>query len=410
MTRTRSFVVSVLLLLGFVGAQTGLAPGSVAQAATPTGSPIAIGVLIPLTGVSAVDEKDSGGVITGWGKYINATGGIAGHPVKIYIEDTQSSPAPSQAAVQNLVQNDHVAVLISDDSTDESVVGPYTEKHHIPVIGVGYSTTTWNALPNWYTTATSVPVLVTDQLAAAKSLHSTSFGVLTCIEDPSCAEVGPLYKQAAAAVKIKYAGLIGASSSAPNYTAQCLQFIQKKADFININLTSAAGVEAAANCRQQGYTGWFGAGAGSVVAANYNGSALKLAGALSGFPWWSTAAPVVQFRAIMKKYAPTVDYRDDTSTAMWGALQLFKSALSKATGPVTPATVTKAYSAVKGVTLNGLLAQPITFTKGKPAPLVNCFWLYKLQNGVYSGSASIGPSGNGVATGDLRSSCLSPNI
>jgi branched-chain amino acid transport system substrate-binding protein len=111
----------------------------------------------------------------------------------------------------------------------------------------------------------------------------------------------------------------------------------------------------------------------------------------------------------MAKYAPSVDYRDDTSTAMWAALQLFKAALATSTGPVDAAAVTKAYDSLRGVTLDGLLAQPVTFTAGKPAPLVNCFWLYKLQNNVYTSAGSIGPSGNGVTTTDLRSSCLSPS-
>jgi branched-chain amino acid transport system substrate-binding protein len=386
-------------------ASTGTAPASGLK-----GSPIRIGLQIALTGVSSYDDKDSGGVVTAWVKYVNATGGIAGHPVQLFEKDTQSAPAASLTAAETLVQTDHVAVIISDDSTDESVIGPYTKRENVPVIGVGYSTTTWNALPNWYTTATSVPVLVTDELAAAEAVHATGFGVLTCIEDPSCAEVGPLYKQAAAAVHIPYAGLIGASSSAPNYTAQCLQFIQDKASFIQVNLTSAAGVKAGTNCRQQGYDGWFGVGAGSVVAANYDDPQLKLTGALSGFPWWSTAAPVAQFRDVMKQYGPGVDYRDDTSTAMWGALQLFKTALAGATGPVSASTVTAAYDEIKNVTLGGLLAQPITFTKGQPAPLVNCFWLYQLQNGVFTSAGNIGASGNGIATGDLRSSCLSPNI
>jgi branched-chain amino acid transport system substrate-binding protein len=61
---------------------------------------------------------------------------------------------------------------------------------------------------------------------------------------------------------------------------------------------------------------------------------------------------------------------------------------------------------VKDEALEGMLAQPITFTKGKPSPAVSCMFLYKLDNGTFT-TATLGSSGNSQS-GDLQSSCFPP--
>jgi len=66
----------------------------------------------------------------------------------------------------------------------------------------------------------------------------------------------------------------------------------------------------------------------------------------------------------------------------------------------------EAYDSLKGETLHGLLPQPMTYTVGKPAPKVTCFWIFAYTAGKNGFTAlHQGPSGNG-ATDGLRSSCL----
>ncbi|HVV70136.1 MAG TPA: ABC transporter substrate-binding protein, partial [Verrucomicrobiae bacterium] len=142
--------------------------------------------------------------------------------------------------------------------------------------------------------------------------------------------------------------------------------------------------------------------------ANTGVPGAKIAGELGGFPYWATtAAPVKQFATVMAKYQPQATYDNAETTAAWAELQLFKQALSKTTGNVTPATVTKAYNTnVKNVTLNGLLPKPITFsatTKGQPN--VTCYWLFKWKVGQKTPTtATVGKSGNGMS-GALQSTC-----
>jgi branched-chain amino acid transport system substrate-binding protein len=168
-------------------------------------------------------------------------------------------------------------------------------------------------------------------------------------------------------------------------------------------------VKLAATCRAQGYTGAFAILA--VSDQNFDKLPAPTYGVDLDFPWWSTAKPVVQYRNVMAQYAPGVDYQGYHQTNMWSLLTLFSYAMDKS-GPAASASasgadVISAYrTAVKNVTLDGLLPQPITYSQSGNT-VVNCFWpVDHLADGSYKTLAGSGASGNG-ATGDLASTCVS---
>lgn len=79
-----------------------------APAASPTGSPITIGISLSLTG----DFSDPGtaaekGYQT-WETVVNSKGGINGHPVQLKIVDDRSSPDQVTTNYQNLISKDKV--------------------------------------------------------------------------------------------------------------------------------------------------------------------------------------------------------------------------------------------------------------------------------------------------------------
>jgi branched-chain amino acid transport system substrate-binding protein len=127
---------------------------------------------------------------------------------------------------------------------------------------------------------------------------------------------------------------------------------------------------------------------------------------------WPMAARIVDlgYSSEGRKHKAWLDYRDPTSTAVYAGLQVFKMAMNNISGAVTKATVLQAMGTVKNETLDGLLAQPITFQAGQPAPKVNCFWLYKYKAGDkdFTALTPQGTSGNG-AQGDLASACFPPS-
>jgi branched-chain amino acid transport system substrate-binding protein len=382
-------------------------PTSAAPA--PTKSTITIGLITSLTGSGGTSEGFSATTAQGWANWVNqAMGGIDGHPVHLIVKDGRGDPATVLAAAHELVETDKVSLIISADATSDIAGGAYLAQSGVPVMGFGYVSPPWGKATNYFSTSAVDPVINQMQPITAKAVGATAFAAAACAEVTSCSSAAPFYQPAATAAGIKYNGLVTASSSAPSYTAVCLKFQQEKTDFVEAVFASAPTIHLANDCNQQGYTGWFGVAGGSAVASVFESvSGLKLAGSLYAFPWFSTAAPVVLFRSVMDKYNAGHNYQNAASTAVWAALELFRKAAANIGDNVSPASVMSALDTnVKNETLNGLLAQPITFTAGQPAPPVNCEFLFKLQNGQFS-TVTDGASGNGQ-TGDLQSSCYPP--
>jgi branched-chain amino acid transport system substrate-binding protein len=173
-----------------------------------------------------------------------------------------------------------------------------------------------------------------------------------------------------------------------------------------MSLTPDVATRVARDCRQQGYHGLFGVTA--LIQSQVDAlPGVHYGGGIFAFPWWVDAAPVRQFRSVMSEYEPKADIRSPYMTVTWTTLELFRKALGKPSGAVTPASVTDAYYRLKGETLGGLLPQPLTMTRGKGAPPVNCFWLFSYTSGQKDPVAlTYGRNGNGGSDG-LASSCSS---
>lgn len=55
-------------------------------------------------------------------------------------------------------------------------------------------------------------------------------------------------------------------------------------------------------------------------------------------------------------------------------------------------------------TLDGLLPKPVTYVAEGFQPVLNCFWMFDMQDATFT-SVALGDSGNG-AEGDLASTCF----
>lgn len=93
------------------------ASGSSTQAAPPSGEPIAVGVVAPLSGTAAMlgDLTQKGIQLAA--DQINAAGGINGRPIKLIFEDDEQVPAKAVSAVNKLIHNDKVAAVIGSVNT-----------------------------------------------------------------------------------------------------------------------------------------------------------------------------------------------------------------------------------------------------------------------------------------------------
>jgi len=386
-------------------ASTAAGSSAPAAASAAKGTPIKIGLATAETGEEGSLFESTVQTATAWADYINATGGIAGHPVQVLSADTQSNPPAALAAVQGLVRQGVVAMVQADSISEGSTV-PYLESQHIPILGIGYSNTLINAKNAFNSTVSTLGTSLNELSAAAQS-GNTKFMDFYCLEAPSCKTAGAFYQGNAPAFGVTYSGSLGVSATQPNYTAECLQAVSSGANFLQVDSNFNTQESVATDCAQQGYKGVMGALSQEVNIKDMD----KVAGAtwvgtLNAFPWWASNAPVATFRAAMQKYEPGLDYETTNSTGIWTVLQLFAKAVSTNTGAVTPASVIADYGQVKNETLGGLLAQPVSYTANSTSTPITCAWTYTFKSGDASPTTIPvkGKSGNG-ATGGLASVC-----
>jgi branched-chain amino acid transport system substrate-binding protein len=358
-----------------------------------TGDPVTIESLIDQTGPSPYPEGLDK-VIKATVDYINSTGGLNGHVLKIEITDGKTDPANAQAVVDGFKAKNPVAVLLGT-SASETAISDALGKLGVPIIGQGYNPAVWGgyfppqatckaaptfcAKPNFLTIATTFGAVVAEQVVAAQLAGSKVVAAAACAEIEACSSAGPVFDGVAKALGLKTLGSTKVSSTATDYSAQCISFINGGADFIQISGSNTMGVNLQKSCADQGYKGAWGASAGSV-----NGSLIKapykLVGGLNGFPWWVDDAPVKNYRAVMDKAGVSPDvYGNPVSTGMYSALLLLQKAVNAnadKSKPLDGAAALAAMYKVKDETLDGLLPQKTTFTADNLDRHVDCFWPY----------------------------------
>ena len=384
------------------------------EMAAPTGTPVKIGIVFSETGRTAATYGATGPLALAWAEWVNAEmGGVNGHPIEVVAKDGASTGEGALAAANELIAEGVVGIVIQD-STAENAIAEAITTAGIPMIGGtanGRPSDTGEAhWPNTYfNTAPSNPATAASTMMAAAASGAKTYAAAVCSEVPACAEAGKLYEPVAPSLGLEYVGLVTVGAADPSYTAPCLELVGKGTEVINLGLAPQTGIAVIDECNLQGYTGMYSAANNSVTASTFEGVAgLHLIGALNGFPWWADAPAAQQFRDVAAEYASDLDVRDPSSTTTWSALELFRKAMTDhgpaADAAVTAADVVSTYQQVKGETLDGLLPQAVTYVADGFQPLLNCFWLFDMTDGVFT-SSNLGDSGNG-ATGDLQTTCF----
>jgi ABC-type branched-subunit amino acid transport system substrate-binding protein len=133
--RRYSLVVPALAVVVAVGL-----PAAPLAAQTATGTPITIGYMADSNGTSA---PIAAGMHLGTDlavQQINAAGGINGHPLQVQYVDPQSDPTQSVQMATDLVQTDHVdivmgAVLSSECLAVQQLMGKLATTVYVPTFG-----------------------------------------------------------------------------------------------------------------------------------------------------------------------------------------------------------------------------------------------------------------------------------
>jgi branched-chain amino acid transport system substrate-binding protein len=361
------------------------APAAVPAAAKPAGSPIKIGMLSVLTGPFASVALPQVEVAKAWAKWTNAHGGISGHPVQLYIVDGKEDPATALQVAHELVQSDHVVAIVSPDDTVTPAWSSYVTGTGVPVISA------FAGNPQWFSNPLMFPLSMDFASSPAADVAilakygqpSSRLGVAYCSEVPTCASLLPTLKSAATRYGFKD-GLVpvAISQTATDYTAACLRWEQSGAKSVMIFSATVTIAKVAASCGAQGYFptwGVHGVSVGAPLLALKDFTSFGVSDAFN-----LTSPTAATFNEAMKQYAAGDSYIGADSTLTWAGLNLLALAVrnSGAADP-TAADIVTGLDSMKGVTLNGELANPAKFAKGAAVKLGsrNCYFVQGIKNG-----------------------------
>ena len=109
--------------------------------------------------------------------------------------DSANDAAKTQAAAKELLEQEQVIAVVLADGTTEDAIGPYLNEQQVPVVGgFGFSSNVWGKLDNFFTLKTDVTAIVAGPILAANVVGATTFGAIVCSENPSCAQAEQLYQ------------------------------------------------------------------------------------------------------------------------------------------------------------------------------------------------------------------------
>jgi branched-chain amino acid transport system substrate-binding protein len=355
----RTVNVALLFALTFGAAAYGNAQVS---AATPSGTPIVLGS-VGTYSVTTGNFTDVGKpAIEAWADWVNAHGGINGHPIKLIVKDNTNDEALAVSEVKQLVQQDHVIAFVSNqDGSLNSGYAAYLQQQQIPVLGGSvYTLEPWDSNPMFFPQGMTALPQLTAIVQSAKKAGYSKMGSLACSEAAQCAEANSFLKPLAdkGGVKYVYGGLV--SSTAPDYTASCLAAQQAGVQALVLLVpTAAEGQSIASDCARQNYKPAYiipgeAIGAGYLT-ADFN-DAINNAPTQ---PWFSTAPDMKTFHEAMKKYTKinfsTAEEPMDATDA-WVSGLMFQEAvkLSGATGVPTSQDILTGLSKFNDQTLGGM--------------------------------------------------------
>jgi len=292
--------------------------------------------------------------------WINAHGGIAGHPLQAHFCDAQGTPTAAAACARQAVAAHAVAVVGSFTFTGDAIV-PILAAAHIAYFGNCCALSA-----SEFTSLDSFPLGNQPLYAVGAVQRAVQDGckhmVGVIIQGAESFE--PLMTNAANALHAKIYKYVSLPATAKDYSAQvaeatsggtdCLLMVVSETPYIAWNNAFAQSGSTARMYGPQGnldsvsIKGFTQATNGDIIAGMYPDISL---------PQWA------DYRAALKQYNadPTQDYNSLGGLGTWTAYQAFKQVVESMKGPITAVSFQKAASTAK-INLPGMIP-PINFAK-----------------------------------------------
>ncbi|MBN9112440.1 MAG: ABC transporter substrate-binding protein [Pseudonocardia sp.] len=331
---------------------------------TATGSEWVIGSIIDQTGSSSPTYAPTANTLKAWVSHVNDNGGIDGHPLRLIIKDSASSPSAGLQAANELVAQKVIAFVQGGSSVASSfakVIGAAG----IPVIcGAPSAAPPYGVDKNFYPCVPGALAETNLLVKTAVEQDKRKIGVISCVESAACTAATKAMEASAA----KYGATVLAqnvSFSSPNFAPACLSM-------------KAAGVQAlfplgpppvvkaiVEQCGQQDFKPTYIANSLAPFWLN-NPNVSGFIGLSENFPYFADTPVATKYREVMQKYNPeALAVNQDTNGTIWATGLLFEAAAKagKLGDNPTPADVVNGLNSLSNETLGGA-SGPLTFTNG----------------------------------------------
>jgi branched-chain amino acid transport system substrate-binding protein len=373
---------------GVGGPATDAAPGPAGAVAPGSRSPIALASVGTYTG-------PAGTILVGfsqgaqlWVRYINAKGGLAGHPVKLAVSDDGGDPARHDMLVRQAVERDHVVAFL-DNAEPFSSTGTteYIRQKRVPVIGISTAEPWAYSNPMYFPQSSSGDELgrtfgppVFEQMKAG---GKTKLATIYCAESPACGVAEESIAKSAAGTGIELVYRAKVSLAQPDFTAECLSASRAGAQVFFMVVDQNSTGRAATACSRQGYR--------PTYALTHPGvsDALKdnplLDGAIGGsgvFPWFQSNTPAsADFQHARATFGASLANGASLASG-WTAGKILELAGANLPEPPTSAALLEGLWSIQDNDLGGL-TYPLTFTRDRPAKAMACWYTVAIRNGAW---------------------------
>ena len=340
-----------------------------------------IGTWSGVIGSAYAPARDAFGA---WASWVNAHGGVLGHPIKVLVADDNNDGANDVSDAQNMVENEHAIALVNafPAGGDATSIAQYAQQKNIPVIGGAANVGPWFQSPVMFPTSAGNPG--TGSYGFAKVMVSPGIhnvGAVYCVEAAGCHGAEQIWAGFARqlGLDVVYEGAV--SLTQPDYTAQCLQAQSAGAQAMLVDVDANSTIRFVNSCAQQGYHPLIVAVAPGAVSPSLEGSLATT----QGFPWMVTSGtPALdEYGQAIARYDH--NQTDGESGLGWDSGKLLQKALeiSLSRSPIpSTAGLFAALWTLRNETLGGL-TPPLSFYQGKPAPEPRCSYEVKVSNGQY---------------------------
>jgi branched-chain amino acid transport system substrate-binding protein len=373
---------------GKAGAPTPGTPGGSglpAPGAAGTKSEILLGSFGAESGVLGAVSGPAPPAIRAWAAYMNAKGGINGHPVRVILGDDNADPARTLALVRQMVERDKVIAFFNDYSFTLSAATRYLEEKQIPVIGSIGGDVVGDHSPMVFH-----PLVGPDKgqawgflLTIATQTDKKKLGLIYCREAATCAVQMGSFKKLLPWNGLQSVYEAQVSLAQPDYTAEMLQAQRAGAEVIVSLVDSASVARLAQSAHRQGYnpifSGTYNLNQDLIYAGGKDVDGLLLT---SRTPPWDSSPKMQFYRDAMDRYQPRA-YRGDLGGGVFVAGKLLEERIGPFIAePPATAQILEGLYALRNETLGGLLPG-VGFVHGEHFGTNQCVVPVKLTGGKF---------------------------